>query len=66
MTIVIDRFEGDFAVAELPDGGFANLPRALVPADAGEGSVLRIETDAAETEKRRRKAQDLLGDLLKK
>ena len=66
MTIVIDRFEGDFAVAELPDGGFAKLPRALVPADAGEGSVLRIETDAAETEKRRREAQDLLGDLLKK
>ena len=49
MYAVIDRFEGKFAVVELPDGGFANLPRALVPADADEGSVLRIETDAAET-----------------
>ena len=66
MYVTIDRFEGNFAVVELPDGSFADLPRALVPAGAGEGSVLRIETDAAETEKRRRKAQDLLGDLLKK
>ena len=66
MNVIIDRFEGDFAVVELPDGSFADLPRALVPAGAGEGSVLRIETDAAETEKRRREAADLLGGLLKK
>ena len=66
MYIVIDRFEGNFAVVELPDGGLADLPRALVPADAGEGSVLRIETDAAETEKRRREAQAALDELLKK
>lgn len=66
MELVIDRFEGKFAVVELPDGSFANLPRKLVPADALEGSVLKIETDAAETEKRRREAQKLLGDLLGK
>ena len=66
MTVVIDRFEGKFAVVELPDGSFANLPRTLVPADAGEGSALKIETDAAETEKRRREAQSLLDELLKK
>lgn len=66
MELVIDRFEGKFAVVELPDGSFANLPRTLVPADAVEGSVLKIEADAAETEKRRREAQKLLGDLFGK
>lgn len=66
MYAVIDRFEGKFAVVELPNGSFENLPRALVPADALEGSVLRIETDAGETAKRRAEAQSLLDGLLKK
>ena len=66
MYVTIDRFEGRFAVVELTDGRFAKLPRSLVPADAGEGSVLRIETDAAETQRRQKEARDLLGNLLKK
>ena len=63
MYIVIDRFEGGFAVAELPDGSYAKLPRALVPSDACEGSVLKIEMDAAETERRRAEAQKCFDEL---
>lgn len=49
MKITIDRFEGDFAVAELSDGSFANLPRVFVP-DAREGDIINIEKDIEATE----------------
>lgn len=65
MYVTIDRFEGKFAVVELPDGSFANLPRALVPAGAGEGGVLKIEYDAAETARRQREAQALFHEVTK-
>lgn len=37
--IVIDRFEGDHAVVEI-GGATVDVPRALLPAQAVEGSVL--------------------------
>ncbi len=39
--IVIDRFEGNFAVCEM-DGQMVNIPRSCVPPQAGEGSVLKL------------------------
>ena len=45
MKITIDRFEGDFAVVELPDGKFCNMPLCLVPKGASEGSVIEITCD---------------------
>ena len=48
MIIIIDRFESDFAVCELPDGSAVKIPRA-VTGDCREGDVLRIEKDAEET-----------------
>lgn len=66
MYITIDRFEGKFAVVEMPDGSFANLPRVLVPAGAGEGGVLKIEYDAAETARRQEEAQALFEEVTKK
>ena len=47
MKVIIDRFEGESAVVELPDGSFSTLARALVP-EASEGDVVRIEIDAPE------------------
>ena len=63
MYVTIDRFEGNFAVVELPDGRFANLPRALVPAGAGESCVLKIEYDPDETERRQKQAQALFDEV---
>ena len=40
MKVTIDRFDGGFAVVETGDKKFVNLPDALVPAGAKEGSVL--------------------------
>lgn len=40
MRYVIDRFEGDFAVCETPEGTMVNVARALLPADAKEGRAV--------------------------
>jgi len=39
MRIVIDRFEGDYAVLDV-DGEMVDFPRRAVPADAKEGTIL--------------------------
>lgn len=41
MQYVIDRVEGEFAVAELESGAHADLPLAALPAGCREGSVVR-------------------------
>lgn len=72
MTMIIDRFEGDYAVLELRDETgeilYKNLPAGWLPDDAAEGDVL-VKTaegyaiDTAETEKRRAAAAEKLQGL---
>ncbi len=64
MRVIIDRFEGDFAVVETENGAFVNLPKCLVP-DAKEGDVISITIDHAETEKREEKINHLMDKLFK-
>lgn len=63
MRVIIDRFEGDYAVVELEDRSTANLPRSLVPPGAKEGDVLVIEIDRNATEERRKRIQRLMEEL---
>ncbi len=42
---VLDRFEGDVAVLELPGGGTVNVPRARVARGAVEGDILQGALD---------------------
>lgn len=63
MKIIIDRFEGDFAIVELASKETVNMPRALVPKGAKEGAVLNIQVDDAETIKRKKEAKDLFESL---
>jgi hypothetical protein len=70
MRVIIDRFEGDFAVCEKADRSMMNIRRDQLPASAREGDVLiiredRIQIDAAETARRGEKAADFLRDLWK-
>ena len=58
MKIVIDRFEGDFAVIELEDGSFVNAPRKLF-CDGREGETYCIIKDKEETKKRKKRIEDL-------
>ncbi len=65
MRIIIDRFEGEFAVVEMPDGSFCNMPRCLVPDGAGEGTVLdivyNVDDTSATSERIRGKMDNLFG-----
>jgi hypothetical protein len=55
----IDRFEGPIAVLLGEDGKPIELPRALLPAGAAEGSVLRFSLEIDE------EATKALSDELK-
>ncbi len=65
MDVIIDRFEGGFAVVELPDGGMCDMPLPLVPKDAKEGSVITIGVNREETEIRTKNAENRLKGLFK-
>lgn len=65
MKVLIDRFEGDFAVVEMPDKTFLNIPKALL-SEFSEGDVLEIKKDIEETEKGMKSAQDSFSALFKK
>lgn len=62
MKVVIDKFEGDFAVVELPDSTMADMHRALVP-NAKEGDVISIEIDEKETNILKVKIDKLMGEV---
>jgi hypothetical protein len=40
--IVIDRFEGEYAVLET-ESGMKNVPREMLPEEAREGDVLEVK-----------------------
>lgn len=63
--LIIDRFEGDFAVVEYKEGCTFNLPRSLLPTGAKEGDILTltmtIDNESAET--RKKKIETLMDEL---
>lgn len=62
MKVIIDRFEGEYAVVELEVGKFVNVPKTLIP-DASEGDVIKIEVEKKETEERKKHIQDLMNSV---
>ncbi|MEG0772575.1 DUF3006 domain-containing protein [Clostridium sp.] len=68
MKVVIDRFEGDYAVCEKEDREMIDIKRHSLPKEAKEGDVLDIEGDKIiidinETEKRKKEIEELTKDL---
>lgn len=63
LKIIIDRFEGDFAVVELDDKGFINMPIELVPQGAKEGDILEIQINHEESSILRRQKEKKWLDL---
>lgn len=45
MKVIIDRFEGNYAVCEKDDRTMLNIERIKLPAEAKEGDVLTIDGD---------------------
>ena len=68
MKVIIDRFEGDFAVCEKPDRKMLNIRREKLPQDAKEGDALIIDgdiitIDAVTTALRKNVVSKLFGSL---
>jgi hypothetical protein len=71
MRVIIDRFEGDFAVCEKEDRKMMNIKRDRLPPDAKEGDALIIEGDMitidhAETTRRKNIVSKLFSGLFEK
>jgi len=70
MKVIIDRFEGDFAVCEKEDREMMDIERNKIPVSAKEGDVLNIVNDqiiidSDATEKRKKEIAELTRDLWK-
>ena len=65
MKYIIDRFEGEFAVVELSDKTFVNIPKAAIPSEAKDGTVIDVTVDEDSTAARTKKINNLMGDLFK-
>lgn len=63
MKVIIDRFEGDFAVVELPDKTMVNMLKILLPSEAKEGDVISITVDKEETKNRKAHIEKLMNDV---
>jgi hypothetical protein len=69
--VIIDRFEGDFAVCEDEDRRMINIEKSRLPEDAKEGTVLiimgdkedDIKVDYAETEARKSRIKRMMDSL---
>ena len=64
MKVIIDRFEGEYAIVEIEIGKFVNIPKILLP-NAKEGDVVKIEIDKSETELQRKKIENLMEKVFK-
>jgi hypothetical protein len=68
MKVIIDRFEGPFAVCEDEDRKMINIEKEKLPKEAKEGSVLiiqgdKIEIDYNETENRKNRIKKMMDSL---
>ena len=68
MRRIIDRFEGPFAVVEGEGRKMVQIPREDLPKEAREGDAIvyrdgEYQVDDTETEKRRKKIEELSRDL---
>ena len=62
--LIIDRFEGNFAVIETSDG-MASIPKSDLPGEAKEGDVLVISVDKKGTAGRKEKINQMMNGLFK-
>ncbi len=65
MIVVIDRFEGETAVVELPDQTKLCVPKALF-FNCRKGDAVEILRNEAETKRRKQIAQQKLASLFEK
>lgn len=64
MKLIIDRFEGDYAVCEMENLKCVNLPKEVV-FGASEGDVLKIEILKEEKKEREENVKNLMKKVFK-
>lgn len=63
MKVVVDRFEGEFAIVEMADKQIVNMPRVLLPKLINEGDVIDISIDEEETDRRSERIKKLAEEV---
>ena len=69
MQVIIDRFEGDYAVCEKENREMINIERAKLPPEAKEGDVLILSEDGSiaidreETARRKEMIERMMDEL---
>jgi hypothetical protein len=66
MKVILDRFEGEFAVVEMMDKTMVNMPKILLPKFTKEGDIIEITVDEEATEKRKKVISRLMGEVWEK
>lgn len=61
--MIIDRFEGDFALVELEDKSLMEIPLIYIPKEAREGDFLRLVVDKTTSRRRRDEIDNLMDEL---
>ena len=64
--MIIDRFEDEFVVVEMPDGKKEICPRAIFPQNVKEGDVVEVVINQEATEKRRAEMKSKMNELFRK
>ncbi len=70
VRLIIDRFESDYAVCEMEDRSFINIPKNKLPLEAKEGDCITLEDgsyslDYERTIERKRAIEEKFRRLLK-
>ena len=65
MRIIVDRFEGNIAVVELENGQMIDCPKALLPDNAKEGSIINITVDENAINEKLQKVTERMNKLFK-
>ena len=62
--LIIDRFEGDYAVVETAKG-LVSIPRTDIPEGAHEGDALVLRVDKEGTAQRKARIDGMMNKLFK-
>jgi hypothetical protein len=63
MKYTIDRFEDKYAVVELENKQFVDIPRSAIPSEAKEGDIINVQVDKEATNKQKKHIENLMNDV---
>ena len=65
MRYIVDRFENEYAIVELDNGEFIDIPKKALPLDASEGSIIEVTILSDETNIRRTEMKKKMSSLFR-